>query len=131
MAARDLCAPDRACNLGRGGCVVVTRLFQGCNALVEGVGRTRASGERDGLLRLPVVTDPNPAPSTALPYPTASWGHRVLALFVDWIASWLVVALIFGWDDVVRTGSQASTWTLLVYVVESVVLTTLAGGSFG
>lgn len=77
------------------------------------------------------MTDPSPAPSTALPFATASWGRRVVALFVDWVASWLVVALILGWDDVVRTGSSASTWTLLVYVVESVVLTTLAGGSFG
>jgi len=77
------------------------------------------------------VTDPTVPNSRALPFPTASWSRRILALLVDWLASWLVVALIIGWDDVARTGSNASWWTLVVYVVESTVLTSLTGGSFG
>lgn len=82
------------------------------------------------------MTDPqrsHPASTgtATLPYATASWGRRVLALLVDWLACWLVVAVVIGWDDVVRPGSTASSWTLLAYVVESTAFTTLAGGSFG
>ena len=64
-----------------------------------------------------------------LPYPTASWGRRVLALVVDWIACLLVVDLftpVFG-----TTGGSSSFWVLLVFVLESAVLTASVGGSFG
>jgi len=77
------------------------------------------------------VTDPTAPSSRALPFETASWARRVLALVIDWFASWFVVALILGWDHVARTGSNASWWTLAVFVVESTALTSLAGGSFG
>ncbi|HEU5038218.1 MAG TPA: RDD family protein [Nocardioides sp.] len=69
-----------------------------------------------------------PSPQT-LPYETASWGRRVLALLVDWFASLLVVSLfvpVFG-----TTGGPGSFYTLLVFVVESAVLTATTGGSFG
>ncbi|MBA2953184.1 RDD family protein [Nocardioides sp. MAH-18] len=65
----------------------------------------------------------------SLPYETASWGRRVLALLVDWFASILVVSLfvpVFG-----TTGGPGSFYTLLVFVVESAVLTATVGGSFG
>jgi len=83
------------------------------------------------------VTGPQGAGSTlagvsdpgALPYETASWGRRILALAVDWFASLAVVSLfvpVFG-----TTGGPGSLFTLLVYVVESAVLTATVGGSFG
>lgn len=73
---------------------------------------------------LTVVTAP-----PELPFETASWGRRVLALAVDWFASILVVSLfvpVFG-----TTGGPGSTYTLLVFVLESTVLTATVGGSFG
>lgn len=64
-----------------------------------------------------------------LPYETASWGRRVLALLVDWFACVAVVSLftpVFG-----TTGGPGSFYTLLLFVVESAVLTCTVGGSFG
>lgn len=64
-------------------------------------------------------------------YPgTASWGRRVLALCVDWLACTLVVVLVIGpggWSE----DPLAGTYTLGVFVAESALLTALAGGSFG
>ena len=60
---------------------------------------------------------------------TASWGRRMLALVVDWFGSILVVSLftpVFG-----TTGGPGSLFVLLVFVVESAVLTATVGGSFG
>jgi len=76
---------------------------------------------------------------TQLPYETASWGRRMLALFVDWLVSALVVvpfvgpaALPFvGGFLVDRPDPTSGLWVLLVFLVESSVLTCLAGGSFG
>ena len=61
---------------------------------------------------------------------TASWGRRILALIVDWIASTLVVVVLIGPD---RYGSDrwASTYVLGVYVLESALFVALLGGSFG
>jgi uncharacterized RDD family membrane protein YckC len=70
------------------------------------------------------VPDPH-----ALPYETASWGRRVLALLVDWFACLGVVSLfvpVFG-----TTGGPGSTYTLVLFVVESAALTCTVGGSFG
>jgi uncharacterized RDD family membrane protein YckC len=64
-----------------------------------------------------------------LPYETASWGRRVLALVVDWFACVAVVSLftpVFG-----TTGGPGSTYTLVLFVLESAVLTCTVGGSFG
>ena len=65
---------------------------------------------------------------------TASWGRRILALFVDWLASTLAVMLFVGGPDAYyaqETGSAASFYTLAVFVLESAFLTALVGGSFG
>lgn len=75
----------------------------------------------------------------ALPFPTASWGRRVLALIVDWVACTLVVALFvgvrvvpFGWLLADAEPRQSdNVWVLLVFVLETALLTALAGGSFG
>ncbi len=61
---------------------------------------------------------------------TATWGHRVLALAIDWIASMLVVMLFIGVGGWVED-PLAGTYTLVVFVLESTLLTALAGGSFG
>jgi len=62
---------------------------------------------------------------------TASWGRRILALIVDWTLCTLAVILLFGLDEYTQTGSTASLMVLPVYVVESALLTWLAGGSAG
>ncbi len=61
---------------------------------------------------------------------TASWGRRIVALFVDWFASTLVVVVALGpsgWSENPRSGA----YTLIVFALESSVLTAVAGGSFG
>ena len=61
---------------------------------------------------------------------TASWGRRVVALVVDWIASSLVSILVLGPSG--YSGQSGSGWlTLGVFFLESAVGTALAGGSFG
>lgn len=60
-----------------------------------------------------------------------SWGRRVLALLVDWLLCTLVVIAVFGLEDYTEPGSVASFLVLPVYVVESALLTWLAGGSIG
>jgi uncharacterized RDD family membrane protein YckC len=63
--------------------------------------------------------------------PTASWGRRIAALLVDWIASTLVTIMIVGVDTYSEPGSPAGFVTIAVYVVESALFTWLIGGSFG
>ena len=70
-------------------------------------------------------------PDATLPYETASWGRRVIALLVDWFASTLVVVFFMGWSDYSATGSPGSLYVLVVFVLESAVFTCTVGGSFG
>lgn len=67
----------------------------------------------------------------ALSSEPAPWGRRILALLVDWLASTLVVVVLLGglagWSE--NRGS--GFYTLLVFALESGVLTAVAGGSFG
>ncbi|MGZ8744410.1 MAG: RDD family protein [Nocardioides sp.] len=61
---------------------------------------------------------------------TASWGRRILALFIDWVASSLAVVAVIGpdgWSEDPRSGF----YVLGVFVLESAFLMALAGGSFG
>jgi uncharacterized RDD family membrane protein YckC len=81
-----------------------------------------------GLARPTLARVPSP---DVLPFETASWGRRALALAVDWFASLLVVVLLMGWDDYTATGGPGGFYTLVVFVVESAVLTCTVGGSFG
>jgi len=60
---------------------------------------------------------------------TASWGRRVLALLVDWIACLLVVQVLVATG--VLAGNPGGLYTLLVFVLESALLTAAVGGSFG
>lgn len=66
-----------------------------------------------------------------LAFETASWGRRILALLVDWLASTLVVVAIVGLEDYTDASGPESFYVLFVYVAESALLTWLAGGSFG
>ncbi|MGB0099417.1 MAG: RDD family protein [Nocardioides sp.] len=75
------------------------------------------------------MPDPTTATDRTLPFETASWVRRIIALLVDWFACLLVVSLfypVFG-----TTGGPGSLYTLVVFVVESTVLTATVGGSFG
>lgn len=67
----------------------------------------------------------------ALPFETASWARRALALLVDWVVSTLLVVFLVGWHRFSTAGDPTSLLVLPVYVVESALLTMLAGGSFG
>jgi uncharacterized RDD family membrane protein YckC len=58
---------------------------------------------------------------------TASWLRRIVALFIDWIASSLVAAFIAGGFD----GPAYSWLPLVVFWLESSVGVALAGASFG
>ena len=61
---------------------------------------------------------------------TASWSHRLLALVIDWFASiGVVIGLLgfAGWAE----DPAAGMYTLAVFVLQSAILTALAGGSFG
>lgn len=78
------------------------------------------------------MTQQLPSPSAAaLPFPTASWARRVLALVVDWVASSLVVLFVIGAEEFTSPGGPEQAWVLATFVLESAVLTALAGGSFG
>jgi uncharacterized RDD family membrane protein YckC len=67
----------------------------------------------------------------ALPFETASWGRRILALVVDWLISTAIVVAFVGLDTYSEPGSPAQVYTLLVYVLESTLMTWLGGGSIG
>lgn len=69
--------------------------------------------------------------TSTVPFPTASWGRRILALFVDWTASTLVVIAFVGLDEYGEPGSPAGFFTLGVFVLEATLFTWLLGGSFG
>jgi uncharacterized RDD family membrane protein YckC len=67
----------------------------------------------------------------AVPFETASWARRVLALCIDWFVCTLIVIGFVGLDRYSEIASSAQWYILVVYVVQSAVLTFLAGGSFG
>ncbi len=64
------------------------------------------------------------------PSDTASWPRRSLALLIDWLASTLVVIALVGRSE--WSGNAAGGfWTTGVFLLETTVLTAIAGGSFG
>lgn len=61
---------------------------------------------------------------------TASWAHRILALLIDWLASTLVVVFVLGvsgWSEDQLSGF----YTMGVFILQTSLLSALAGGSFG
>lgn len=74
---------------------------------------------------------PGPDDTSYLGFETASWGRRILALFVDWVASTLAVIAVIGLEDYTEAGNASGFIVLGVFVVESAVGTALVGGSFG
>ncbi|GAB3260762.1 RDD family protein [Nocardioides dilutus] len=74
---------------------------------------------------------PGPDDSPDIGFETASWGRRILALFVDWVASTLAVVAVIGLEDYTEAGNASGFIVLGVFVVESAVGTALVGGSFG
>ena len=95
-----------------------------------------------------VVSDsPSPAAAAGPTYPgerlglpesgpgsVAGWGRRFLALALDWLASGLGAALVFGYQWFGATAGQQG-WVafapILVFLFEATLLTPLLGGSFG
>jgi len=64
------------------------------------------------------------------PGSVAGWGRRILALWLDWLASMLVAGALIGAQ--IWTGQGWSQWaTMAVFLLEATVLTALMGGSFG
>ena len=59
----------------------------------------------------------------------AGWGPRIIALFIDWLASSLVLIAIVGPSR--YSGPNGTVLILPVLFVEIVVFTILIGGSFG
>jgi uncharacterized RDD family membrane protein YckC len=80
------------------------------------VGEQEYPGQRLGL--------PSEGPRSV-----ASWGRRIVALFVDWFASLLVANLISSYAEV--STDLERLLPMLVFLAEATVFTGLAGGSFG
>jgi uncharacterized RDD family membrane protein YckC len=72
----------------------------------------------------------DPVPVQELPFETASWARRILALLVDYAACWAVMLLIYG-RDWFGNSSVPSIYLNLLFIGESAFLMALAGGSFG
>jgi uncharacterized RDD family membrane protein YckC len=64
---------------------------------------------------------PTPAP--------AGWGRRIGALFIDWIASTLVLIAIIGPHEYSKP--NGTVLVLPVWLAEVVLFTVFVGGSFG
>ena len=71
-------------------------------------------------------TDPTYASAEPLP---ATWGRRILALFVDWVTCLAVVEGLVAVG--LLAGNPNGLGTLTLFVLESALFTALTGGSFG
>ena len=69
-------------------------------------------------------------PVADLPFETASWARRALALLVDYAACWGVMLLIYG-GEWFGSGSLPSVYLNLLFIAESALFIALSGGSFG
>ncbi len=63
------------------------------------------------------------------PGSVAGWGRRIAALFIDWIASSLVAALIGRFYTL--SPDEARFLPLVIFWLESSLFTGIAGASFG
>ena len=63
------------------------------------------------------------------PRSVASWGRRLAALAIDWVASLLVATVVVGPEV---WGQGPAIWAPMgIFLLELTVLTALTGGSFG
>lgn len=70
------------------------------------------------------------AQASSIPVPIpAGLGRRVLAILIDWVASLLVVRLIF--PDMQYPGNDSAVAILGVFYLEVTLFTWLIGSSFG
>jgi uncharacterized RDD family membrane protein YckC len=70
------------------------------------------------------------AQASSIPVPIpAGLGRRVLAILIDWVASLLVVRLIF--PDMEYPGNDSAVAILGVFYLEVTLFTWLIGSSFG
>ncbi|SDR85032.1 RDD family protein [Nocardioides scoriae] len=60
----------------------------------------------------------------------ASWGRRILALLIDWVAATLVTAGLVGFGRYLED-PNSGWWVLGVFLVEVTFFTAVLGGSFG
>lgn len=68
------------------------------------------------------------------PGSVAGWPRRFAALILDWLASTLVAAFVFGYSWFGATAGEQGWVSLtphLVFLLEATFLTALLGGSFG
>lgn len=64
-------------------------------------------------------------------FETASWARRIVALFVDWFASTLVVIFALGGLEAWSESRASGFYALGVFVLETAAFIALMGGSFG
>ncbi|MDO7867020.1 RDD family protein [Nocardioides jiangxiensis] len=63
-------------------------------------------------------------------FETASWGRRLLAIVIDWIAC-VGVVLAFTGSSYFGDGPRSGLYVYGLFVLESAFFTVLLGGSFG
>jgi uncharacterized RDD family membrane protein YckC len=63
------------------------------------------------------------------PRSVASWGRRLVALFLDWIPSLLIANVISGFAGL--SNDQSDFLPLVVFFAETALFVTLTGASFG
>lgn len=61
----------------------------------------------------------------------AGWGRRVIAIFIDWIASTLTVSVLTGNSVLSPQGGYERWLPLTVFAIETIILTATMGGSAG
>lgn len=82
-------------------------------------------GAMSNQSKKPLPKAPNPLAGLE----PASWGRRIGALFIDWIASTLVLIAIIGPHR--YSGPNGTVLVLPVALVEIALFTLFIGGSFG
>ena len=116
-----------------------------CTSAAEGTGRQllhRIPNVSPVLRPLPLTDMSSPAPDGQQQYAgqrlglpedgpgsAASWGRRVVALFVDWFGSLFVASVVSRALSV--SSDTERLMPLLVFLVEVTLFTGVAGASFG
>ena len=58
---------------------------------------------------------------------SATWGRRILAILIDWLASWAAAAALVA----IGVPGDSASWGTALLVLEMSFFTALMGGSFG